>query len=83
MTHKEEMRERRIRQLGRVAGFTPVASSRVNRKFDSAVARHMKAGKEEKVAQQMAMAEVRAGLPHPGFVRTRPFHSRSKYPVRA
>lgn len=83
MTHKEEMRERRIRQLGRVAGFTPVPSGRVDRKFEVAVKKHLAAGKKENVAQQLAMAEVRAGLPHPGFVRTRPFHSRSKYPVRA
>lgn len=79
MEHKEKMRARRIRQLGRQAGFTPVYSGRINGRLVQATAKHVAAGKEPKVAEQLAAQEVRAGLPNPPFVRTRSFASRSKY----
>lgn len=80
MSHKEKMIARRIRQIGRLAGFTPIYSSRMFTKLEGLTSTFIAQGKPEGVAKQLAAQQVRAGLPNPAFVRTRPFHGRSKYP---
>lgn len=80
MSHKEKMIARRIRQSGRLAGFTPVYSQRTYTKLERLTSTFVDQGHDENVARGMAAQQVRAGLPNPAFVRTRPFHGRSKYP---
>lgn len=78
MSHKEKMQARRIRQLARLPGFTPIASYRTMSKLERLTSTFIAQGKPEDVAKQLAAQQVRAGLPNPSFVRTRPFTSRSK-----
>jgi hypothetical protein len=83
MSHKEKMIARRIKQLARLPGFTPIYSQKLNAKLLRLTSTFVLQGKEATVAEQMAGQALRAGLPNPAFVRTRPFHGRSKYPLAA
>jgi hypothetical protein len=83
MSHKEKMTARRIRQLARLPGFTPMYNSAMGSKMERLTSTFILQGKPENVAQTLAAQQVRAGLPNPAFVRTRPFHGRSKYPLAA